>query len=118
MTSAGQRPPSDVHVVGGRGVLQEDPQAQKLRPYRCPLDSFHPCRQNIDQAAFESLARQHRSRPWPKTDGFRRWSLEQIDRSVEELPRGDVAHGTCTSPRASRSLSWTNPRSASRAIGL
>jgi hypothetical protein len=118
MAGAGKRPPCDVHLVGGRGLVQEDPQAQKLRPDRRALDPLHLCGQNLAQAAFESLTGQHRSSPWPKADGSRCWSLEQVARSVEEVPRGGVAHGSCTSPRASRSLSSTKPRSASRGIGL
>jgi hypothetical protein len=118
MTSARQGPPREIHFVGSSGVVQEDPQAQKLCPYRCPLYSFDLCRQNLGQAAFESLTRQHRSGPWPKTGGLRRWSLEQVDRSVEDLSRGELAHGSCTNPRASLSLSSTRFKSASRAIGL
>src|SRR6266540_4906614 len=114
MASARQRPPCEIHLVGGRSVLQEDPQAEELCPYRCPLDPADLCGQHVGQSAFEGLTREHRSGPWPETDGVRRWSLEQVDRSVEELPRREVAHGSCSNPRASRSLSSTRLKSASR----
>src|SRR5918994_5203844 len=118
MTGAGQRPPCEIDLVGGRGVVQEDPQAEQLGSHRRPLDPVHLCGEHVDQSAFERLTRQHRSGPRPKTDGFRRRSLQQVDRSVEELPRGDVTHGSCSNPRASRSLSRTKLKSASRAMGL
>src|SRR5215471_5554747 len=118
VTGPGERPPCDVHFVGGRGIVQEDPQAEKLCSDRCPLDPRHLSGQGFDQAAFESLTCQHRGCPRPESHGLRCWPLEQVDRSVEEFPRRDVAHGSRTNPRASRSLSSTNPKRASRAIGL
>src|ERR687898_1901020 len=103
-----------MHFLRPSRIVQEEPQEQKLRRYGCPLDSFYLRRQSLGQAAFESLARQHRCSPWPKTGSLRRWSLEQVDRSVEDLPRGQLVHGSRTSPRASRSLSLTKFKRTSR----
>src|ERR671918_1961895 len=107
-----------MHFLRPSRVVQEEPQEEKLRRDRCPVNSFYLRSQSLGQAAFESLARQHRASPRPKTDCFGRWSLEQVDRSIEDLPRGQLVHGSSTSPRASRSLSLTKFKSTSRATAL
>jgi hypothetical protein len=91
MAGSRQRPPREVHLVRGLGVLEVGLETEQLHPYRSVFDPEHLVGERLVQTDLESLSRQDRGRARPQPGGLRGRMMQQTDGPLEDLGRRHVA---------------------------
>src|SRR4029450_471063 len=71
MAGARRRPPCEVHLVRGLGVLEVGLETEQLHPYRSVFDPEHLVGERLVQTDLESLSRQDRGRSRAQAGGPR-----------------------------------------------